>query len=301
LPKKTGVFFFLLSMFIVFGCENGNPSETINKNNTTNEESAEVEQLKAEIVSLKSKLEQCETQCESCKSKENSIPPDEREAYSRLVPFRSVSPESVWDEVTVLDDKHRVTISDRDFLESLKSHLIIGDPISWGGAIPYTLEPFSIELRNKNESVLILVHAREAVEFPEILPGRFFRVDAGLTSLGRALLPKPDFMPAESLERRMLDSGFLLVRRDNLRYYAIDESRVRGVAAAFLRSDRKEAPKPDIQDGAFLTEISFFLYGDAIVMTVYPEWIRIKDGETETWYRVSPFDVEQIDISLMAG
>jgi hypothetical protein len=186
------------------------------------------------------------------------------------------------------------------FFEALRPRLNIGEPLSWGGAIPYTLEPFSVELKAGDETVVLRAVSKGAVEFPDILPGIHFRTDLELTNLGKALLPKPDFLPAESVGSRMLDSGFLLVRQDGFQSYVLSESRIRVMAVAFLRAEKKEAAKPDLEEEDRLAEVSFFHYGEQIVMDVYPEWIRLQDGKTEIWYEVNPLDAEQMDMAFRA-
>jgi len=300
LPKQIRILLLLaisLSVTLAAGCENGNrsaPDEMQAPSNETNLDlSAEVERLKAEIARLQMQLQQ------HGPDEADLMPTEQREAYRKLERFRMMSMPDL-DEVTVFNEEHRVKITDRGFIEKLQPLLLIGDRISWGGAIPYTMEPFSLELKDNRESVLIHAVAKGAIEFPDILPGHYFRVDTDLTNLGKALLPKPAFLPEESLGSRMLDSGFLLVRHDGHPYYVLNESRVRVLAVAFLRADKKEADKPDIDETASLADISFFLYGQEIVMSVFPEWIRVRDGEAETWYVVEPSFAEQIEMALRA-
>jgi len=287
-----------LSVTLTAGCEGENPSSPNEMQTPSNEAglelSAEVERLKAEIARLQMQLRERQPDVTDW------MPPEQREAYRRLERFRAMKDLPVWDEVSVFNEEHRVTVTDRGFIEMLRHLLPIGDQISWGGAIPYTMEPFSLELKTNRETVLIHALAKGAVEFPEILPGYYFRVDTNLTNIGKALLPKPEFLPEESLGSRMLDSGFLRVRHDGYQYYVLNESRIRILAVGFLRADKKETDKPDIDEAASLADISFFLYGREIVMSIYPEWIRIRDGEAETWYAVDPFDAMQMEAALRA-
>jgi len=127
-----------LSVTLAAGCEGENrsaPHETpASSNETVPELSAEVERLKAEIERLQMQLLQHERDGAEWK------PPEQREAYRKLERFRTMKDMPVWDEVTVFNEEHRVTITDRGFIEMLQHLLLISDQISFGGAIPYTTE-----------------------------------------------------------------------------------------------------------------------------------------------------------------
>lgn len=293
----------ILALIFIAGCSDEGPGlpenfadalADVETDDSLEKLSAELEQLKEENQLLKSQLQKYE------REEIDLLPYAHAEAYEQLKAFRAMHAMPDWDEVTVSNEHGRVTMTDRAFIESLQFLLIIGDPISWGGAIPYTMESFDIELKSGDETVVIHALSKGAIEFPEILPGFYFRVETGLTDLGKALLPKPDFLPEESLESKMLDSGFLRVRQNDFQYYALSESRVRVMAVGFLLADKKEAAKPDLMEDEWLAEVTFFHYGKEIVMAIYPEWIRIQDGATERWYEVDPLEAQQMDARLRA-
>lgn len=288
MARRLVVFLFAI---LLVGCENAADTTTPPTEEVSDTASAELEQLRAEIRRLESELQRLEMdQVES-----NSTLDQEQ-----LRQIRSIH-EKHWDEVTVFNAEDSVTIRDTDFLESLRSWMTIGDQVSLGGGgTPYTMESFHIQFKNNSETVLIHAVSKGAVEFPDILPGVYYRANMELTNLGKALLPKPAFLPEESFGSKMLDSGFLLVRWDGWQYYDLSESRVRVMAAAFLRADKKETAKPERMEDEALAEVSFFHYGEKIVMGIYPAWIRIQDGAEEVWYEVDPFVAEQIDLSLRA-
>lgn len=167
------------------------------------------------------------------------------------------------------------------------------------------VDPFAVTLGDGSMTYRVNVVARDAVEFPDIAPGVWFRVPPQASNFGKAWMRKPDYVPDASMESRLLDSGMLRVREggNGDAYATADGFRIRGLAIGFLQAkpkklDAASAGKPD---GDPLLEATFYRYGNAIVMTVYPKRVRLQVGESDAWYAIGEETAERMRSFLAAG
>ena len=280
--KKARSTLMITLLLMVTACEQDNVDDVVMK---------QVEQLKAENSSLKEQLRLAEMDAIGLDAQSDMA------LYGEISRFKSLQS---WDELTLYNDDSRISVSEPDFLDALASLFIIDRTASFTNGYPYNLDSYSIELTNEAGTYHIDVLSRGTIQFPD-LGAAYFDISADATALGKALLPRPDYLPKEALESRLLNSGFVRINYKDYRFYHISESRVRGIAVAFFQGEKQIVSEPNMELPERIVEVTFFLYGEQVIMNVYPEHIHIEDANDSIWYEVDQDVSMQINAHITAG
>ena len=284
------VFIIVLSLLqAIIGCEQQDAGDqsVIDQQQLLNE----LENLKAQNISLKDQLVRYEI------DEMGGDPESDTELFEQLQAFRSLQ---FWDELTLSNNDSHVTITDPKLLEAISPLLIMDSLVTFTNGHPYNIEPFTVTLSNGKGTYTFDVLATGIVAFPDF-GQHYISISSDFTALGKALLPKPAFIPEESRESRILNSTFAHIKQAETSFYFISEARVRGIAIAFLQGKKHIITKPDTAGADLLVEIDFLLYGEKITMKVYENYIALEDADDHVWYEVDKFVSGQIQASISAN
>ncbi len=109
----------------------------------------------------------------------------------------------------------------------------------------------------------------------------FFEVDPSIHMIGKAFMPKPDYVQHQGLIAKMADSG--AVKRSD-QYVQFNAFRVQSKIASLTVAKKLES-KP-IELGEIMETYTFYYYGIPLVMDVYQNDVHLYgDGEDE-WYHL---------------
>jgi hypothetical protein len=223
------------------------------------------------------------------------------EKYPQLANFISIQK---WKSITIISRQGQdtVTITDPELLETVGNLFIINHE-SQGipNGASYSMDPFSLKLTNSEGTFLMDVVHGDVVTFPDIAPGVYFEVSiSAIISFGQAFMKKPRYIPIESTESRMLNSGMIYVIEDKYHFY-MSKLRGRSIFIQFNDAEKKKIKKPAANLSMLLEDITFFLYGNKIQMKVYPNNIEITDGNQITWYEIDKSTAMQIHATISAN
>lgn len=273
-------------LILISGCKSDAVSLPIQNVQELNEDTEE--ELKTEIESLKADNQKL---LERLEEFENNLTVTEEETewinkYPQLKPFTSLQH---WDKIRISSGQEEVTITEPVFLDLASSLFIISpDKIDFPNGPPNDIDTFTVELTNESGSYILEVNSRNYVSFPEVTSD-IFRVSTDLSNLGKAYLPRPSYLPEESFESRLLNSGAMVVSTQENQYYYFSESRVRNTAKAFLAGKKKLVSESTVDTTNIIDDITFILHGQHIQMKVYLESIVITDGNKESYsYKIDP-------------
>lgn len=171
-----------------------------------------------------------------------------------------------------------------------------------GGHYPYDIEPFNITLTNSSGSHVLRAAAQGYVTFEED-SYYVFQVSPEVAHLGRALLPRPSYLPEESLESRLINSGGIIISRDeDSYYYDFSQSKQRSITTMFLEGDKKLISEDKVKNSTFVMDIIYLLHGEQVLMRVFEDYILISDNDGETfWYKINPDFAIGINATINAG
>lgn len=220
--------------------------------------------------------------------------------YPVLEHLRLVN-EAEWEAIKLTDGVHEVSLDPSVFENLLHLFLLRENDMDFPNGIHGEIDPFTVELKNADATIRIDVQSRNYGMLPDISPD-IYRLDGDLANLGSAFLPRPDYLPKESLESRLMDSGAMLQQSDGYSFYTLSEFRIRGAAISFLAGEKKAVEEPEDIPSEWMMQNVFFLHGETIVMRIYNNHILLIDGDDRRyWYEVDPELAVQIQSTLSAG
>lgn len=291
----------MLGMLIIIGCESVDEGNEIAGSDDelvaiveapqTNDQSLTISKLKEDIEELNQRIQQYEA---------HEIGPhtySDRDIYAHVSVLKS---KQNWDEIIVFNNESSVTITDREIVDFLSEFFVIEGQTDFPNGAPYNLEPFSVQLIKGDMSYTIDVISRGIIYFADVASG-YITMPYGISELGNAFLPKPDYFPEETLENRLLNSKLGSIKLVDYPLYYVFESRLRSITIAFLLGDKKIIDQPDIELSEFIYKVTYLLYGEEITMTVYSSYIVIEEHDDATWYKVSEDLAQQIGANIRAG
>lgn len=316
---RKNCFMFLMALSIVLvGCtsnENTDIGTSSNTNNSTLKQEASHKDS-AQLLDLKALQDENETLKQRIAILEdsdivsyynsdfvNEMYTDWSTQYPHLTIF--TEPQQ-FDSIELSSEYGEVVISDPALVQ-YANYLFIVKPSEEsypGGHYPYDIEPFNIKLTNSSGSYGLHAAAQNYVTFEE--DSYFvFQVSPEVARLGKALLPRPTYLPEESLESRMINSGGIIVQYEenpDAYYYDFTQSRQLTITKNFLESEKKLVPANQVKNSTFVVGIIYLLYGEQIIMNVYEDYIFITDYDGETLcYKIDPDLAMSIPSILNAG
>lgn len=209
---------------------------------------------------------------------------------------------SKWDTIKVSNGEHEVALDPAMFEFMSHIFLIRENDMDFPSGIHGEIEPFTVELINDEVTIRFDVHSRNYGMLPDITQDMVYRLDGDLFNLGRAFLPRPDYLPKESIESRLINSGAIRCQYDGYSYYMFSEFRIRGLAKTFLAGEKKAVEEPKDVPSEWLQENVFYLHGEEIVMRVFDKHILLIDGDdSRYWYEADSELVTQLHSVLTAG
>lgn len=221
-----------------------------------------------------------------------------KKEYPKIAPFGETRE---WTSIEIIADGESVKLTDPLLLS------IVGPLLQIQGTADYTngpqsdIDPFSLRLTDKDGSYLLNVTNRESVEFPELDQAGAFRVSPEIANFGRAWMKRPSYVPEESLESRLINSGAMKTIQGEDSYIFMDMFRIRRLAIEYLKADKKKTTKPASGDTSPSLEATFYLYGQSVNMKVYPDRIELQDGKLKTSYEVGEEVAERMRTILAVG
>jgi outer membrane murein-binding lipoprotein Lpp len=293
--KKTLFIVVLTIVTVLAGCAKDEEIGSVKKDvmSTDNSIQNENKTLHAQVIQLQSQLKDQQLTLNQDPNQELT------KAYPGISAFTSTQD---WTSISVKTASQTVTVSDPNLLDIVGQLVVIKpERIDFTNGPKSDIDNFSLILTNNSGTYMLDIVARDIATFPELVPGAYFRISSNVADLGRALMSKPDYVPIDSLETRMLNSGMIHVKEEQSQFYMVSSYRVRGVAITFLSGTKKEIPQPQNVSDSLIEDITFYLFGNQIEMKVYPTQIQIKDGNREIWYQVDKKLPEQIHGFIAAG
>lgn len=208
-----------------------------------------------------------------------------------------------WDEIKVSNGEHEVALDPAMFEFMPHIFLIRENDMDFPSGIHGEIDPFTVKLINDEATIRFDVQSRNYGMLPDITQDMVFRLDGDLYNLGRAFLPRPEYLPQESIESRLINSGAIRCQYDGYSYYMFSEFRIRGLAKTFLAGEKKAVEEPeDVLTEEWLQENVFYLHGEEIIMRVYDNYILLIDGDDKRyWYEADPELLTQLHSVLTAG
>ena len=129
----------------------------------------------------------------------------------------------------------------------------------------FDIEPFNITLTNSSGSYQLRTSAQNYVTFEEDFYYYLFEVSSEVANLVRALLPRPSYLPEESLESRLINSGGIIVSYDeDSYYYQFYQSKQRSITTMFLESEKRLISEDEVKNTNFVVDIIYLLHGEQV-------------------------------------
>ncbi|WP_144023627.1 hypothetical protein MHI37_26330 [Paenibacillus sp. FSL H8-0548] len=307
---KRTIWLVLILAFVLAGCK-GEGEAPLATADAAAEDSAiqnENKLLNDQLILMQAQLQATEQELENLQIEMESKQPIDpyqellielTKQYPALRPFAAAQ---TWTSVTITNDLKTNAVLDPELLEIIGSYLVItGETIDFTNGPQSDIDNFSLLLANESGTYKIDIAGRDVMTFPELAPGVYFRISSNTADVGKALMSKPDYVPTDSWETRMLNSGMIHVKAEDSQFYMVSAFRTRGVAIQLLNAAKQEIAQPQSITENVLEEITFYLYGNKIQMNVYSTYIQIKDGSREIWYQVDKEVPKQIQGFISAG
>lgn len=276
----------VLCFAIVTGCQSNSESPPTKSDIASNTSSDKDADFKAQIDALTADNQKLQEQVKQLESKAQ-ITDDLSESIKQnpqLEPFTSIQN---WDKMVISEGQNKVTVTDPALIEQAAPlFLIAKNNVDLPNGPPNDIDAFTVELTNSTGTYFFEVHSRNYGSLPHVT-NEIFKVSSDLANLGRALLPRQSYLPEESLESRLLNSGALSsIGTKSSPIYYFSESRVRSVAKVFLTGEKKQISASQADTAQLLDDIAFLLNGQQIQMKVYSNAVQLIDNKKTSWYKV---------------
>lgn len=247
-------------------------------------------ELLREIETLKNERDSLQKKYEDIKDTDNL---ESIENIMELKDFRMVHP---WDSIIIVSEGGKIEVTDKALMEAASSLFVISSEVTnhHETILLSNIDPYSIYLTNEIQTFQLEVVAEDAVSFPTELPNRYFYVSSDLYSFTQALISKPNYLPKESMESRLLNSGLVYIEEAEATYYSTNSKRINQLVKLFLKSDKKKLSKAIQPDEDKKLSATFYLHGETIKLNIYNKSIEVIDGDDVNWYEVDPFVLDQI-------
>lgn len=308
--KMYGLTVLIIVGLILTGCTSNTPQQTNSNDSKTEEQemsnidkvSLDLKALQDENVQLKERLVLLENSA-SDYAIENYI--NWSAEYPHLVKFIDPVPQE-WDSIELSSDYGEIVITDPQLIQYANSLFILEltDESYPGGHYPYNIEPFNILLTNSSGSYQLQTSAQNYVTFAEDNYSYYiFEVSSEVANLGRALLPRPSYLPEESLESRLMNSGGVIYSYDETSYYYdFYQSKQRSITKMFLESEKRLITEDEVESTNFVVDIIYLLHGEQVLMRVFEDYVLISDNDGEMfWYKTDAELATSISATISAG
>lgn len=269
---------FIICLFTLGGCESNAETSTLQSNEE--QWKAQIDLLTANNQKMQERLNELENTIKATDEKDDLL-----KTNPQLAPFTAIQN---WEEISLSSGDNKVTITDPVLLEQVSPLFVLAaNKVDLPNGPPNDIDTFTVELTNDKGSNQLEAHSRNYGSLPD-LSNEIVRISADVANLGKAFLPRPSYVPDESLESRLLNSGVLLIStKENQQLYFFSESRVRSTAKVFLTGEKKQVTESSVDTSNLLDDMTFLLHGGQIQMKVYSNYVVINDNNKNNyWYKI---------------
>ena len=115
------------------------------------------------------------------------------------------------------------------------------------------------------------------------IEGRYFVCDIDAHNLGNAFLPAPRYMRTDYLEAKIAQSGMVVGEPGSGLIPCFDSGRILCFAEALCEAER--LPSPPANPGEVEFTLTFYRFGEKILMHCYDKHIEVVEDGKSRWYR----------------
>jgi len=278
--RKVSFFSILIIITIpllITGCNNASTNTNASKEN-------ELQKLRSENEKVKEQLNESLQSIEVYKREQNvnkNLAGEEGYQWVK---------EEEWDKILVYKTdlpNEKIQVTDKLFLKNIYfANLMIQqlDPLNGPQS---DVAHYTYEFIKGNNIYKVNVVGRDIIEFE----GKYFTTNKYIYNLGKALLPAPKFIKTDAVLNKIYESG--AVHGDNrFNYLYVDSFRIHGFVT-FIQDGLDKGTVSILSGvpgnvGEVEETFTFYYYGEKLIMTVYPNYISIKDGTKTYWYKIDP-------------
>jgi len=288
---KINKIFLLLMLVLLFGAFGCTPAST------------------KESIEIKAQLQQqMKTNSELTKQLEASR--QQIEAAKRESPFGANvigtdgfqwANVAKWDKIILYktgESQTKVVLTERPFMNNsyFSGSLILqSDPPNGPqGDIEY----YTYEFIKENITYRVNVVGRDTIEYK----GTYYTTDKYIYNLGKAILSAPKFIKTNSILNKIYESG-AMHSSSSVDYLTLNSFRIHGIANCIQEGiDHKTImaiERPQRNNEKVEEVLTFYYYGQPLVIEIFKSYIHIKDSKENYWYKCD--STESILSVLTAG
>lgn len=195
--------------------------------------------------------------------------------------LQKLNADTKWDKVVVrrfVGDAEAKTIADPLFLANIGAllHLKSVGEVDFPSGYQSDIGTYVYELHEQGEVYSVQVVHRGVIQ--AAANELYFEVDDSVHQLGVAFMPKPDYLKHDGLVSKMASSG--AVKRGES-YVQFAPFRVQSRVAPLTEGELL-IHAPD-QAGERLETLSFYYYGQQLLMEVYADYVHLSGDGSEEW------------------
>lgn len=272
--KVLFMFFIMLSLLMT-GC-----NATSVKTNS--QKGTELEQLKTENEKLKEQLNSSLLSIQALQNEQNinkNMIDNEKYVWAK---------EDQWDKILVYKSelpKEKIEIKDKVFMKNIYfDNLMIEQADPTNGA-QSDVEAYTYEFIKGDKTYKVNVVGRDIIEYE----GKYFNTNKYIYNLGKALLSQPKYIKTDSVLNKIYESGALHGEKE-FNYLCISSFRIHGFANVIQDGIDKGTILPVSSNPVNIDEVkeklTFYYYGQKLYMDVYHNYLSIKDGNKNYWYKI---------------
>lgn len=256
---------------------------------------SEIDELKNTINGLKSENADLSTQLQSAaENADTLVLQNYKDKYAW---FDKFDLSTKWDKIVIGEDINGadcVSVTDPQLIQSIGLMFHIRREVTkdYGNMILSDIRCFTYKLIGKDITIIFHVRGRGIIEFDE-LPGHYFQVDENIHQPGNAFLKKPGYLPEETLEGKMAESGLMMQEKEGLRPW-FQAFRIKNTIYSFRSIDKKAIGKPAVLPAEYIERFTFYYFNEKCHMTLYNNMINIKNNKSDLYYKAKEEDIRSI-------